>query len=322
MASIEYTIFFDNQQADQALLDKIDEVKVVQQVDQAWEARVKIPVCVNNDGKWDGEQEAWMRPFNRVRVEVKVGEGQYVPLIDGPVVGFEGERSTQPGQSIVTLVVHDDTAFLNRKDELAFYRTGTDSEIAREIFKKAEEIKGPIEIDLVPAQPDNPSAVVVQRGTKIEILRSLAGRHRRWHAYVLPDSVAGQSVRNFKKFPAKTDGLPALVLLGPDRNLASFSATNNHSEPRDVTASTLQIKNKKILTKTAKYSDVALVGAEPANKNNRKPSTYRLPPGQNDAVDLDSAVQGEMDRFELFDSGHRQSNSFLLQRRPVSVPRG
>jgi hypothetical protein len=296
MANIEYTVFFDSKQADQSLHDKIDEVKVVQQVDQAWEARVKIPVCVNNDGKWDGEEEAFMRPYNRVRIEVKVGEAQSVPLIDGPVVGFEGERSTQPGQSIVTIVVHDDTAFLNRKDELAFYQKGTDSEIARQIFSQADEIQGPFKIDPVPAQPDNPSAVVVQRGTKIQILRSLAGRHRRWHAYVLPDSVPGQSIRAFRKFPTTTDGLPALVLLGPERNLASFNATNNHSEPRDVTASTLQIKNKNIVTKTAKYSEVALIGTEAANKDNKKRSTYRLPPGQNDSVDLDSAVQGELER--------------------------
>jgi len=296
MANIEYTVFFDNQQASQALLDKIDEVKVVQAVDQAWEARLKIPVFVNNDGKWEGEAETWMRPYNRVRIEVKIGEAAPIALIDGPVVGFEGERSTYPGTSIVTMVVHDDTAFLNREDELAFYQTGADSDIAREIFSKANDIQGPIDIDSVPAQPDNPSAVVAQRGTKIQILRSLASRHRRWHAYVLPGSTAGQSIRAFKKFPTRTDGLPALVLLGPDRNLSDFNATNNHSEPRDVTASTLEIKNKNIVTKTASYSDVALLGGEAADKDNRKRSTYRLPPGQNDSVDLDSAVQGEVER--------------------------
>jgi hypothetical protein len=305
MATIEYTVFFDNQQADQELLDKVDEVKVVQQVDQAWEARLKVPVCVNNDGKWDGEEEAWMRPYNRVRVEVKIGDAQPVPLIDGPVVGFEGERSTTPGKSVVTIVVHDDTAFLNREDELAFYQTGTDSEIAQQIFSKATDIQGPIQVDPVPAQPDNPSAVVAQRGTKMQILRSLAARHRRWHAYVLPGPAAGQSVRAFKEFPKKTDGLPALVLLGPDRNLGSFNATNNHSEPRDVTASSLSIKDKNIVTKTASYSDATLIGGEAANKDNRKRSTYRLPPGQNDSVDLASAVQGEVDRasFSITASG-------------------
>jgi len=296
MATIEYTVFFDNKQADQTLLDKVDEVKVTQQVDQAWEARLKVPVCVNNDGKWDGEDEAWMRPYNRVRVEVKLDNAAPVPLIDGPVVGFEGERSTTPGKSVVTIVVHDDTAFLNREDELAFYETGSDSDIAQQILSKATDITGPIDVDDTPAQPDNPSSVVVQRGTKMQILRSLAARHRRWHAYVLPGPAAGQSVRAFKEYPTKPNGLPALVLLGLDRNLASFNATNNHSTPRDVTASSLTIKDKNIVTRSASYSDATLVGGEAANKDNRKRSTYRLPPGQNDSVDLDSAVQGEVDR--------------------------
>jgi len=296
MATIEYTVFFDNKQASQDLLDKVDEVKVTQQVDQAWEARLMIPVCINNDGKWEGEEETWMRPYNRVRVEVKIGEAAPVALIDGPVVGFEGQRSTYPGKSIVTVIVHDDTAFLNREDELAFYQTGSDSDIAQQIFAKATDVQGPIDIDAVPAQPDNPSAVVAQRGTKIQILRSLAARHRRWHAYVLPGPTAGQSIRSFKKYPSRPDGLPALVLLGPGRNLGSFNATNNHSEPRDVTASTLEIKNKNIVTRSASYSDATLLGGEAANKDNRKQSTYRLPPGQNDSVDLDSAVLGEVDR--------------------------
>ena len=296
MATIEYTIFFDKLQADQTTLDKVDEVNVVQQVDHPWEARLKIPVCVNNDGKWDGEEETWMRPYNRVRVEVTIGNAAPVALIDGPVVGFEGERSTEPGKSIVTLVVQDDTAFLNREDELTFYQTGTDSDIARQIFTNATDIQGPIDIDPVPAQPDNPSSVVAQRGTKIQILRSLAARHRRWHAYVLPGPTAGQSVRAFKKFPVKPDGLPALFLFGPGRNLSSFNATNNHSEARDVTASTLAIKNKNIVTKTASASDATLVGGEAANKANKSKSKFRLPPGQNDSVDLDSAVQGEVDR--------------------------
>ena len=208
MATIEYTLFFDSQQASQTLLDKVEEVKVVQQVDHAWEARLKVPVIVNNDGKWEGEEEAWMRPYKRVRVEIRIGNAQPVALIDGPVVGFEGSRSTNPGESIVTIVVHDDTEFLNREDELALYQTGTDSEIARQIFSEATDISGPIDIDPTPAQPDNPSSTVAQRGTKIQILRSLAKRHRRWHAYVLPGSWPGKAYARSKDFRKRRMACP------------------------------------------------------------------------------------------------------------------
>ena len=74
-------------------LDQVDEIVVDQAVDRAWEARLKIPVCVNNDGKWEGEQEAWMKAFTRDSRRGQSGRREIRPLIDGPVVGFDSARS-------------------------------------------------------------------------------------------------------------------------------------------------------------------------------------------------------------------------------------
>src|ERR1041385_6502788 len=154
MPSIEYKIFFDNQPADDNKLDLVDEITVEQQIDMAWEARMKIPVCVNEDGKWEGEEEAWMRPFTRARVEIKLGGGSFTPLIDGPIVGYDTERSSIPGKSIVTLVVHDDSALLNQRDEVDSHE-GSDSEVARQIFESAH-LGGTPDIDPTPARPASP----------------------------------------------------------------------------------------------------------------------------------------------------------------------
>ncbi|HYY41228.1 MAG TPA: hypothetical protein VE775_00765, partial [Pyrinomonadaceae bacterium] len=70
MADIEYCMWFDGVPATQAQLDRVEEIEVQQEVDLAWEARVQIPVCVNDDGKWAGAEEAWMRNYARVRIEV------------------------------------------------------------------------------------------------------------------------------------------------------------------------------------------------------------------------------------------------------------
>src|SRR5215469_16925193 len=137
MAAVEFKMFLDGDSATMEQLDKVDEIVVDQAMDRAWEARLKIPVCVNNDGKWDGEQEAWMKAFTRIRVEVNPGDGKFVPLIDGPVVGFDSERSAIPGKSVVTVVVQDDSALLNREAKVAVKTGQTDSEIARQIFQDA-----------------------------------------------------------------------------------------------------------------------------------------------------------------------------------------
>src|SRR5712691_10335550 len=154
MGAVEFKMFFDGVSATTEQLDEVDEIVVDQAVDRAWEARLKIPVCVNNDGKWDGEKEAWMKAFTRIRVEVNPGDGKFVPLIDGPVVGFDSARSAYPGKSVVTVVVHDDSALLNREAKVDVQQGKTDSDLARQIFTAAQ-LGGVPDIDNTPPQPDS-----------------------------------------------------------------------------------------------------------------------------------------------------------------------
>ena len=84
MGAVEFKMFFDGVSATTEQLDKVDEIVVDQAIDRAWEARLKIPVCVNNDGKWEGEEEAWMKAFTRIRVEVNPGDGKFDVLAVAP----------------------------------------------------------------------------------------------------------------------------------------------------------------------------------------------------------------------------------------------
>src|SRR5712691_8921683 len=181
MGAVEFKMFFDGVSATTEQLDEVDEIVVDQAVDRAWEARLKIPVCVNNDGKWEGEEEAWMKVFTRIRVEVNPGAGKFVPLIDGPVVGFDSARSAYPGKSVVTVVVHDDSALLNREAKVDVQTGQTDSDLARLIFSDAQLVP---DVDPTPPQPD-PNGASVRRGTPMQYLRELARRNHDFHAYVL-----------------------------------------------------------------------------------------------------------------------------------------
>ncbi|MBV9959803.1 MAG: hypothetical protein JO360_15365 [Acidobacteria bacterium] len=292
MATIEYKVFFDNASAAQDQLDKIEEITVEQEVGMAWEARLLIPVCVNDDGKWEGEEEAWMKPYTRTRVEVSINGGAFVPLIDGPVVGYDTARSSIPGKSFVTLVVHDDSALLHKEDEVKPHQATNDGELARQIFKDAQ-LGGTPDIDPVPDQPDSKNTEVMQRGTKMELLLSLAKRHRNFYAYVLPGATAGQSIGCFKKLPEQPDGLPPLILFGEDRNTTELQVKNNSRSPSEVTASTMSLGDKGIRTSTNSYRNATLLGKEPPPADAANTTKKRLPPGQTDSVDLDSATAGE-----------------------------
>ena len=290
MGAIEYKMWFDGNSATQDQLDKVDEIVVDQTVDRAWEARIKIPVCVNNDGKWEGEQEAWMKAFTSIRVEVNPGDGKFVPLIDGPVVGFDSARSAQPGKSVVTVIVHDDSALLNRKATVDVVQGQKDSDLAAQIFSQAGFSNQQLED--TPQQPDTITDAAVQRGTPMQYLRELARRNQDWHAYVLPGQPAGQSIGCFRKFPTDTDGLPDLVLLGADRNLETFNVNNRAQNPCTVEAATLSVAHDSVKTSSSSYRDATLMGDQPADGGSSNEATCQLPPGQTDRVSLDDVVKG------------------------------
>lgn len=291
MGAVEFKMFFDGQSATVEQLDKVDEIVVDQAVDKAWEAKLKIPVCVNNDGKWEGEQEAWMKAFTRIRVELNPGDGKFVPLIDGPVVGFDGARSAQPGKSVVTVVVHDDSALLNREAKVAVQQGQIDSDVARQIFLDAQ-LGGVPDIDPTPPQPDPRTSASVQRGTPMQYLRELAKRNQDWHAYVLPGKLPSQSIGCFKQFPKDIDGLPDMSLLGADRNIEAFNVNNQAQSPTTVQAATLSIAHDSVKTSSSSYRDATLMGDQPPDASNPNQATSLLPPGQSDKVDLDHATKG------------------------------
>ena len=291
MPDIQYRLYFNNNPATREQLDRVEEITVEQEVDMAWEARIHIPMCVDEKGKWSKEDEEFMKSFSRVRVEIKVGENPYVPLIDGPIVGYESQRSSEPGQSSITLRIQDDSVYLNREDIVFRFENLSDHEIVNQIFGEIEQIAS-TDVEDTPAPPGRLPAVVVQRGSNIQLLRFLAGRQR-MHAYVLPGESPGQSIGCFKSFPTQIDGLPPLVLLGAERNMESFNPTNDAQRPARVRASTLSITDKGITTRTSSFSDLDILGGEQGFENESDTATRILPPYQGEAVDLDRAVSGE-----------------------------
>ena len=294
MPDIQYRVFFDNNPATREQLDSIEEITVEQEVDMAWEVRIAIPMCVDEKGNWKGEDEDFMRSFSRARVEIKIGDEPFVPLIDGPIVGFDSQASSEPGQSSITLLVHDDSVYLNREESVSRFENLLDHEIASQIFQQFEQIAS-TDIEDTPAPGSELPPIEIQRGTAIQLLRSLAQRQG-MHAYVLPGESPGKSVGAFKSFPIETDGLPPLVLLGSERNIETFDVTNNAQSPSNVQASTLSVTDKVVTTRTSSFRDVELLGEEAGFDDESEAATQLLPPNQGQSVDLDRAVAAEAEK--------------------------
>lgn len=288
--AVEYKMWIDGETATTEQLDKIDEIVVDQAVDRAWEARLKIPVCVTTEGKWDGETDSWTKAFTRVRIEVNAGDGKLVPLIDGPVVSLDSTRSAQPGKSVITIVVHDDSALLNREVKVDVQEGKNDSDLAQTIF--AEYLTGTPEVDDTAPQTNQITSAAAQNLTPMQYLRDLVRRHPEWHAYVLPGTSPGDSIGCFKKFPTDTDGLPEMVLLGPDRNINSFNVNNRAQNPTSVRAASLPLDHSAPVTSNNNFRDATLMGDPPATASGAPESISQLAPGQSDRADLDETTRG------------------------------
>jgi hypothetical protein len=291
MPDIEFRMFFNNKPATREQLDSVEEIIVEQEVDMAWEARIKIPVCVDEKGNWTGVDKDFMSPFSQTRVEIKIDKNPFVGLIDGPIVEIDNPMDSTPGKSFITLVVQDDSTYLNREESIKLFENKSDHEIARQIFQDTEHIAS-TDIEETPAPAGDIPPVEIQRGTQMQILRKLAKRQG-MHAYVLPGDSPGKSIGCFKSFPSRTDGLPSLVLLGSNRNLENFTPKNDAQSPSTFKASTVNIIDKKIITKTSRFSDIDLLGEEPGFEDKSKTSSHFLSHYQCNPVDLERAVAAE-----------------------------
>src|SRR5262245_39041199 len=288
----EFKVWYNNKPATREQLDAIEEIVVEQEIGCVWEARIKIPVCITEEGLWHGEDDPAHREFTRVRVEARINNGDWAPLIDGRIVGRDGVRSAAPGHSTLTLIVHDDSAMLHREVESNSFSGQTDSEIASSIFLSSE-LKGAPDGASAPARSDT-EVIINQCGTKMQLLRQLASRNGDFYAYVLPGEMPGMSVGCFKRLPEQPDpALPELTLLGECRNLSEFNVTDNSAEAADIDAAFLKFSDKSIQSGTFSYRDAPrLKGARATDAPATETRRRRLAPGVAGTTDPQSAVEG------------------------------
>jgi phage protein D len=295
MIPAEYKILFDGSAATREQLDRFENLVVEQEEDRPWQARLEMSICLDDQGNWSNDDEEFMHAFTRVRVELKVGDGAFQPLIDGPLVGHDSDRSSWPGSSTLTLVVHDDGALLHRATGVEAYPPGTaDSAIARRVFGEYPEIA----TTMIEDTPDAPAALPPEprrRGTHMELLRRLARRNDLVCA-VVPGDAPGASIGVFHSTPVFTEEPAPLVLLGPERNIDRFDVQLNAQGPANVVASTLSFSDKSTVTRRSQVRDVQLIGERPAVESEADAGEQMLRPGTGEDADLQHRVDREARR--------------------------
>ncbi|HKP98437.1 MAG TPA: hypothetical protein VJ385_22090 [Fibrobacteria bacterium] len=291
MPDASYRLYFGSAPATREQMAMVDSVQVDCAMGLAAEAELRLPVGIDDQGYWSVFEEAFAAPLARIRVEARIGSGDYVPLIDGPVVGQKFELSAGPGSSQAVLTVQDDGALLNREEKVEVYEEQEDADVAQALIAEAG-----LEADLdgIPASGAALGRVVVRRGTAMQLLRELATRHGLF-AYVAPGDAPGASVVRLKRPDLSPSGYPDLLLTGPDRNLSAFQARFDALKPFTAQAGGVQVADVSALTSLKSASSQSPLGATAVLDLLQPPAAMLLARTREEQADLDEAAQARVD---------------------------
>lgn len=287
MPTARMRMFLDNAPASEEQLAVFGAIRIDQSIGMATEAEIDVPAGTDESGTWQYFEDAFAQPFARVRVEVAVAGGTFVPLIDGPVVAQRFQLEAAPESSRITLVVHDDSVLLNRDEAVVVFEDQSPSQIAEQIFSDAGFDP---RVDTVAAAGSALKRYAVQRGTPMQMLRRLA-RDNGMFVYVEPGDSAGRSIGVFQRPLAQDDGLPDLVLRGEERNIGTFTAEFDALRPQAPQAASVLANDRSVVTSVSPSAPGTPLGPEAAHAV-LTPAVTLLSRTREEQADIDAATAG------------------------------
>lgn len=262
MPLARYRLFLDDAPAGEDVAAAFTAIRVEQAIGMAAAAELDLPVATDDRGRWRGFEDPFTQPFARVRVEIRVGEGAWVPLIDGPVVAHRFELDAAPDASHLVMVAHDDGVLLDREERVVVFENRPPARLVADLIEEAG-----LESRVSSRLPDAGAALeryVVQRGTNMALLRLLARRFGMF-VYVEPGGQPGRSVGVFEPPTAHDDSLPELLLLGAERNIARFAAEFDALRVLAPRASAVTAIDKRSVSASAAAAGSDALGDEPSH---------------------------------------------------------
>ena len=286
MSAARFRMWLGDAELSEADLARVEEIEVTQEIDKFWEARIRMTLCLDAQGRWQHRGDRTAPAFSRARVEIDPGNGSFVPLIDGPVSNFESHLDSQPGRSTVTFGVRDDSVLLNREEGTEVFENKSDSQIADEVFRSVDAID---DVRIAPTTATHP--ISSRRGTKLMFLGELARANER-RAYVLPGAEPGRSIGCFLPDPRRATGeLPPLKLIGDARNLGDATIEEDSESPERSSGRTLRLKDGSFASFETSAADLGIGGDRPAVPADLTPLRL-LPPEAALRDDPEAAVSG------------------------------
>ncbi len=290
MAVSRFRVWFGGSPADAERLALIEEIRVDQAIDMVTEARITVPMAQDRTGDWPWVRDDAIAPLNQVRVEVQIGKGDFVPLIEGRVVAQRFEMGGGPNESRSVIVVNDESAMMNRTDRARLFEDMAPEDIAEQIFS---EYGLTAETEASGIGAPSLERVVTQHGTDFGLLRRLA-REANMVVNVEPGPAPGTSIGRFRFLPTGGSGLPDLVMSGSERNLNKLTLELDALSPVTARGGNIDPADLSQPEAVVDASATATLGDVPAGDVVEPGEVFVESLG--DVTELDAHVQATVDR--------------------------
>lgn len=234
--AISYTLTIGGALAPQPLISSVQMLQIEDHSEMADLLRIKLTIGVRPDGSgWTVLDDDLFQRLTNIEVKAKVGNASET-LINAYVIETSVSFSTQPGQTVLSVVAMDPSVLMNLEEKVRPWPDMSDSDIASTIFSEygfTAKVK-----DSQPARSDNEQRTM-QRGTDIQFLQQLSKRNG-YECYV-ETAPTGEVDGHFH--PPETDQKPQGVLtvnMGQDTNVSAFTVRNDMLRPTTVKAKGLE----------------------------------------------------------------------------------
>lgn len=318
--AISYTLTINGTPVPQTLIASIQMLQVEDHAEMADLLRIKLTVGVRPDGSgWTVLDDDMFPRLANLVVKGKIGNAAET-LINSYVIETQVNFSTQPGQTVLTVVAMDPSVLMNLEEKVRPWPDMSDSDIAAAIFSEygfAAEVK-----DSQPVRPDNEHRTM-QRSTDIQFLQQLAKRNG-YECYV-ETAPTGEIAGHFH--PPKTDQKPQGVLtvnMGQDTNVSAFTVRNDMLRPTTVKVKGLEVESLSDQPAESQQQSDDAMGSGTALAAERPRVVLLTGNGLARAGELQTAAQAVVDRsgWAIRAEGELNASTYgavLRAKRTVSV---
>src|SRR5262245_4502146 len=282
--------------------------------------RLRVSAGVRPDGAgWTVLDEDLFPRLANVQLKTRVGNATET-LINAYAIETSVNFSTQPGQTMVTVVAMDPSVLMNLEEKIRPWPDMSDSDIASTIFGENGFSANVQETQ--PARPDTEHRVT-QRGTDIQFLQQLAKRNG-YECYV-ETTASGELVGHFHS--PQVDLKPQGVLtvnMGQETNVSAFLVRYDMLRPATVKVKGLEIDSLAEQPAESAQQSGGELGSGATVPADRPRVVLLNPNGLAKSGELQTAAQAFVDRsgWAIWADGELNTSTYgaiLRAKRPVMV---